>query len=192
MRRTGLIAAAALIAAALPLTIATDTMAQSKVVPGGGGGAPRAAPAPAVPGGGGGIKSGGMVGGGVRGGPVGGGAIAGGGVKSGAVIGSGPRVGAGPRVGWSGPRHGWDGRRHHRHRRHFVSPGFGFGTGLLFGGAYAASPYYYDYYDEPYYDDYVLGGASPEEIAYCQRRYRSYDVRTRSFLGYDGRRHPCP
>ena len=35
-------------------------------------------------------------------------------------------------------------------------------------------------------------GASPEDVAYCQRRYRSYDVNSGTFLGNDGRRHPCP
>ncbi|MGU3495038.1 BA14K family protein [Xanthobacteraceae bacterium A53D] len=28
-------------------------------------------------------------------------------------------------------------------------------------------------------------------IAYCSRKYRSFDPRTGTFLGYDGRRHPC-
>jgi BA14K-like protein len=29
-------------------------------------------------------------------------------------------------------------------------------------------------------------------IAYCARRYRSYDPATATYLGRDGRRHPCP
>jgi hypothetical protein len=29
-------------------------------------------------------------------------------------------------------------------------------------------------------------------IAYCMRRFRSYDPYSRTFLGYDGYRHPCP
>jgi hypothetical protein len=29
-------------------------------------------------------------------------------------------------------------------------------------------------------------------IEYCIRRFRSYDLRTMTFLGFDGRRHPCP
>jgi hypothetical protein len=28
--------------------------------------------------------------------------------------------------------------------------------------------------------------------AYCMRRYRSYDPESGTFLGFDGRRHPCP
>ena len=29
-------------------------------------------------------------------------------------------------------------------------------------------------------------------VAYCMRRFKSYNVRTRTYLGYDGKRHPCP
>jgi len=29
-------------------------------------------------------------------------------------------------------------------------------------------------------------------VAYCMQRYRSYDLASRTFLGNDGRRHPCP
>lgn len=31
-----------------------------------------------------------------------------------------------------------------------------------------------------------------EAVAYCMQRYRSYDPRTGTYLGYDGYRHPCP
>jgi hypothetical protein len=30
------------------------------------------------------------------------------------------------------------------------------------------------------------------DVAYCQRRFRSYDVRSQTYLGTDGTRHPCP
>jgi hypothetical protein len=30
------------------------------------------------------------------------------------------------------------------------------------------------------------------DVAYCQRRFRSYDVRSGTYLGSDGIRHPCP
>jgi hypothetical protein len=36
----------------------------------------------------------------------------------------------------------------------------------------------------PYIDD----GA----IAYCMQRFKSYDPRSGTYLGYDGYRHPCP
>ena len=29
-------------------------------------------------------------------------------------------------------------------------------------------------------------------VEYCIRRYRSYDPYSRTYLGYDGRRHSCP
>ncbi len=32
----------------------------------------------------------------------------------------------------------------------------------------------------------------PNWIAYCSRKYRSFDPRTGTFLGYDGLRHPAP
>jgi hypothetical protein len=31
-----------------------------------------------------------------------------------------------------------------------------------------------------------------ETIAYCAQRYRSYDPASGTYLGHDGRRHPCP
>lgn len=188
MRKSGLIAAAALIAVALPLT-AVSASAQTKTLSGAGGGrsAPAAAPAAKV---GGGV----MVGGG------------GGAAFRGGVVGAGPRIG--PQAGWSGPRPGWNGGPvyHRRHGSHFYGPGIGFGTGLLLGGALAAQPYYYGsgygsgygapYYDEPYDDGYVYAapaqGASPDDVAYCQQRYRSYDLRTGTYLNYDGNRYPCP
>jgi hypothetical protein len=29
-------------------------------------------------------------------------------------------------------------------------------------------------------------------VAYCEQRFRSYDPRSGTYLGYDGLRHPCP
>lgn len=31
-----------------------------------------------------------------------------------------------------------------------------------------------------------------DNVAYCQSRYRSYDPASGTFLGFDGKRHPCP
>ncbi|WP_162136760.1 BA14K family protein, partial [Bradyrhizobium elkanii] len=28
--------------------------------------------------------------------------------------------------------------------------------------------------------------------SYCAQRYKSYDPASGTYLGYDGRRHPCP
>ena len=92
-----------------------------------------------------------------------------------------------------GGRH-WAGRggRHFGHRGHF---GGGFGVGLALGAL--AAPSYYDYgpygYDEPYY------AAAPEyyddsgrSVEYCIQHFKSYDLSTRTYLGYDGNRHRCP
>lgn len=65
---------------------------------------------------------------------------------------------------------------------------------------YYARPYYYPgpvyyryrtysaptYYREPAYEGY------DDDVAYCMRRFRSYDPRSGTYLGYDGYRHPCP
>lgn len=109
---------------------------------------------------------------------------------------SGPqpaRRAGGPNVAFNGPHHGgnwggdWRWRHHHRGWR---GPGFAFG----FGYGY---PYYssYAYDDAPYYyADETVGAAVEDDsaIAYCQQRYRSYDVASQTYLGYDGERHPCP
>ena len=34
----------------------------------------------------------------------------------------------------------------------------------------------------------VYGGS----VAYCMRRFKSYDPVSMTYLGYDGYRHPCP
>lgn len=65
----------------------------------------------------------------------------------------------------------------------------GFAAGTFLGGALASHPHDYgpDYYAyEPDPDDY---GPS---VRWCMRHYRSYDLRSRTYLGYDGHRHPCP
>jgi BA14K-like protein len=69
--------------------------------------------------------------------------------------------------------------------------GGGFAAGAILGGMLAA-PYYYPspyYYGDPgYYEDAAPDGA----VDYCMRRFRSYDPRSGTYLGNDGRRHPCP
>jgi hypothetical protein len=72
----------------------------------------------------------------------------------------------------------------------------GFATGALIGGALASRPYYgyapYGYYDEPVVVDDGYAAAPGGSDQYCAQRYRSYDPRTGTFMGYDGVRHPCP
>jgi hypothetical protein len=94
---------------------------------------------------------------------------------------------------WAGGYPGWRGRHGGygwRHRGYYP----GFATGLALGGsyAYAGSPYYYDdtyYYDEPTIA--VVEGDS-DSTAYCMQRFKSYDPASGTYLGYDGKRHPCP
>ncbi|MGO4714869.1 BA14K family protein [Bradyrhizobium sp. 2TAF24] len=73
-------------------------------------------------------------------------------------------------------------------------------AGALIGGALAA-PYGYGYGYGPYgYPPgyYAPGpayyGAPPPggDEEYCIRRFRSYDPASGTYLGHDGRRHPCP
>jgi hypothetical protein len=90
-------------------------------------------------------------------------------------------------------------------------PGIGLGIlgGAIIGGAiarpYYADPYYgrpyyyrpYYAYPRPYYYRAPTYYAPPPPPAYgavdyCLSRFRSYDPRTGTYLGYDGYRHPCP
>jgi len=83
-------------------------------------------------------------------------------------------------------------KRYWRHRGPRASLWFGFGGfgNPYFGGYpyyrpyYSYRPYYYGY--RPYYRP--VGGS---HVRWCLNRYRSYDPRSNSFLGYDGYRHRC-
>lgn len=72
--------------------------------------------------------------------------------------------------------------------------GAGFAAGAIIGGALAA-PYYYGGY-RPYYPAPVYYYADPlppgGAVDYCMRRYRSYDPRSGTYVGYDGYRRACP
>jgi hypothetical protein len=90
-------------------------------------------------------------------------------------------------------RRGYGGRYYGR--------GYGYGgvaAGAIVGGAilggllaapydYGGSQYYYR--DSGYY---AYGSAPGNTVAYCMRRFKSYDRRSGTYLGYDGYRHPCP
>ena len=98
--------------------------------------------------------------------------------------------------GWRGGGWGWRG------------PGWGWGVagglaaGAIIGGALAAPYYYGGYYGGPYYggayyanpgyyaEPYAGGGG--DAVEYCMQRYRSYNPNTGTFMGNDGRPHPCP
>jgi hypothetical protein len=92
--------------------------------------------------------------------------------------------------------------------------GWGLGTGLIAGaivGSALTAPYYYGYGPYPYYaappGPVYYGPAAPvygpqapaygapvgeDAAAYCAQRFRSYDPRSGTYLGLDGKRHPCP
>jgi hypothetical protein len=87
--------------------------------------------------------------------------------------------------GWHGG--GWHGGGY---RGGYYGGGWGWG-GFAAGaalGALLATPYYYR--GGPYYYDY--GPPTDSAVAYCLRRFKSYDPRSGTYLGYDGYRHPCP
>jgi hypothetical protein len=76
----------------------------------------------------------------------------------------------------------------------------GIAAGAIIGSIIANRGYGPDYYyaPGPYY--YAPGGyyygsgpyAYDGAMDYCMRRFRSYDPRSGTYLGYDGYRHPCP
>ncbi|MES2030779.1 MAG: BA14K family protein [Pseudomonadota bacterium] len=84
--------------------------------------------------------------------------------------------------------------------------GPGFAAGAIIGSGLAASSYYGNsygyyggspYYGSSYYDDApdvveVAPDTGGGDVDYCIRTYKSYNVRTGTYLGYDGLRHACP
>jgi hypothetical protein len=103
-------------------------------------------------------------------------------------------------------------------RRGWGGVGAGLVAGAIIGGAlaspyygYGPAPYYYApppppvYYGAPaavYGAPPAVYGAPPavyggapvagDAVAYCMQRFRSYDPRSGTYLGFDGLRHPCP
>jgi hypothetical protein len=79
------------------------------------------------------------------------------------------------------------------HRNRYWGGGrryWGPGAGLWLG--FGLSPYYYGggpYYYRPYRPLYAPVGSA--HVRWCLNRYRSYDPRSNSFMGYDGYRHRC-
>ena len=67
-------------------------------------------------------------------------------------------------------------------------------AGAIIGGALAA-PYGPGYYPGPGYygaPPVAYGPPPGDAIAYCTRRFRSFDPGSGTYLGNDGYRHPCP
>lgn len=85
---------------------------------------------------------------------------------------------------WRG--NGNDNRRW-RHRRHGGSAVWlGLGLAPFYGSYYA--PYYAPYYAQPTYYPRARGS---RHVRWCLERYRSYDMRSNTFMGFDGDRHRC-
>ena len=96
----------------------------------------------------------------------------------------------------------WRGHGYWRGGRWWGAPAAGFAAGALIGGAIAGAPYYYGggpyygyaepYYDGPAYAEGPVEGGPGGDPGYCAQRFKSYDPSSGTYLGYDGRRHPCP
>jgi hypothetical protein len=68
-------------------------------------------------------------------------------------------------------------------------PAYGYGP-YGYGGYYGGYDSYA--YAPGYRRGYVAAVPFGNEVAYCQQRFRSYDVASGTYLGFDGLRHPCP
>ena len=58
--------------------------------------------------------------------------------------------------------------------------------GAIAGSQAVQEPYYEP---APVYAPRAYGGGG---VRYCMQRYRSYDPYSRTYVGYDGQRYPCP
>lgn len=89
--------------------------------------------------------------------------------------------------GWHGDRYRYRrGAYNHYHNGWYYNSPWWLAGPIIGGalvGAYAAPRIY----DNNYYDD----GDGDGHVQYCFNRYRSYDPRTNTFMGYDGYRHEC-
>ena len=80
--------------------------------------------------------------------------------------------------------------------RALAGPGYygnGYYGGGYYGDGYYARPSYYA--PRPVYaapPAAYAPGYGDDTAAYCFSRFRSYDPRSGTYLGYDGYRHPCP
>jgi hypothetical protein len=128
--------------------------------------------------------------------------------------------GGGPGFHGGGQRFGGGGQGWHGGGQRFDGGGWnrgggwrggGYGPGLaagaIIGGALASGAYYgnsygyygggpaygstYDYDDAPEVVEVAPGGGDVD-VNYCIQTYKSYNVRTGTYLGYDGLRHACP
>lgn len=107
---------------------------------------------------------------------------------------------------WShnhGNKH-WKGN--YNHKKHYYSngwnPGAALATGAILGfafGALATPNYYpaprvYAYTPPPpppYPTYYAYGPTNAQHVSYCSQKYRSYDIRYNTWIGFDGLVHQC-
>ena len=82
---------------------------------------------------------------------------------------------------------GYRGRYYRRDRGGAVAAGVigGLALGAILGAAASAPPPPPPVYYGPTY------AADRDWLAYCSSKYRSFDPRSGTYLGYDGLRHPC-
>lgn len=114
----------------------------------------------------------------------------------------GPGNWHGPGPGnWHGPGrpgnwHGnnWYNGHYHGPRYHYRYPGYNYYHGGFWYpfpwwtiGGYGLG-YGYGWYDNGYYRP---RSRVSSHVAWCLNRYRSYDPRSNTYMGYDGRRHIC-
>jgi hypothetical protein len=105
----------------------------------------------------------------------------------------------------AGGKH-WQGKPHYTNNYYYYRGGNGWNsgaalaTGAILGlsiGALAAPRYYAPappppvYYQPPPPAYGYYGGPTAQHISYCESRYRSYDARYNTFVGYDGYIHQC-
>ncbi|EJL57297.1 BA14K-like protein [Rhizobium sp. CF122] len=102
-----------------------------------------------------------------------------------------------------------DWRRHHHNDDALVGGAVGLATGLIVGSAIASAPRYDEprYIDPPYEPEYDAAPVyrapparyyradvepwTPQWERYCSYRYQSFDPRSGTYIGYDGRSHFC-
>ncbi len=78
-------------------------------------------------------------------------------------------------------------RRHEHHHSNIGAGIAGFAAGAIIGGALSPHRYY-----GPDYYAYEPTPPFSRSVRWCTHYYRSYDLRSRTYLGYDGYRHRCP
>ena len=94
---------------------------------------------------------------------------------------------------WRG-RYGHGPYHHHRGGNNTGAVIGGLVAGALIGGAIASSQrgYYRPGYAPGYGYAPRYAGPPGDVVGYCMSRFKSYDPRSGTYLGYDGYRHPCP